>query len=496
MSPAVWSRRFATTVVAGGSLVALTAVPAQAHSLGPGVTAMNYRTTLVSVSPRLPGVSLRVVDDGLHVIACNTTPTPLVIDGYNGEPYLRVDARGAWENVHSPAVYLNASFTPGAVPKLADATATPQWKRIGSGDSVMWHDHRLHWMGTSPPAQVQRDPGAYNLISTWQINGRYGDQRLRAIGELAWVPPPDPAGWLVVAAVLAAAVAAAAIRRRVWLRVAMISLALADLARATGLVIGRGGSTWMRLAALPARGLLDLGVAGVLAAAALRGRRREAVTAYVATFCSAAVLLLGSAVSLPTLWRSQVIAWHPSWVERGLVTVSAGIAVGLLVAGLVHVRRAAREATVRAAAVALAGSLLVTGCAGGSTSAGGSTTLTTRQVRGLGTVLTDGGGHVLYMFVPDNRRAVTCSTICQGTWPPLTAGDASKVLTRGGVRRDLIGSDPDPFGGPDVVTYAGWPLYGYVADLDPGVAGGQALDLNGGLWYVISPTGRVIRRSP
>ena len=32
-----------------------------------------------------------------------------------------------------------------------------------------------------------------------------------------------------------------------------------------------------------------------------------------------------------------------------------------------------------------------------------------------------------------------------------------------------------------------------VADTKPGQAKGQALNLNGGLWYVLSPSGKVIR---
>ena len=44
-----------------------------------------------------------------------------------------------------------------------------------------------------------------------------------------------------------------------------------------------------------------------------------------------------------------------------------------------------------------------------------------------------------------------------------------------------------------MVTYNGWPLYAYTADTAPGVAKGQGLKLNGGYWYVISPSGKVIK---
>jgi hypothetical protein len=70
----------------------------------------------------------------------------------------------------------------------------------------------------------------------------------------------------------------------------------------------------------------------------------------------------------------------------------------------------------------------------------------------------------------------------------------SKAVGLGGVKASLLGSDPDPSGGK-VVTYAGWPLYTYVADTGPGAANGQAKNLNGGLWYVISTSGQVITKA-
>ena len=41
-----------------------------------------------------------------------------------------------------------------------------------------------------------------------------------------------------------------------------------------------------------------------------------------------------------------------------------------------------------------------------------------------------------------------------------------------------------------------WPLYTYVSDTSAGQAKSQALNLNGGLWYVLAPSGRVIRTKP
>jgi predicted lipoprotein with Yx(FWY)xxD motif len=133
------------------------------------------------------------------------------------------------------------------------------------------------------------------------------------------------------------------------------------------------------------------------------------------------------------------------------------------------------------------------GVAGAQTTRkGGSVIVSTRKVPGLGVVLVDGRGRTLYMFVPDKRKRVTCTGTCAAVWPPLKLPAGKKPKARGKARASLLGSDKDPAGGR-VVTYKGWPLYLYVADRKPGDATGQALDLNGGLWYVLSPSGKVIR---
>lgn len=112
-----------------------------------------------------------------------------------------------------------------------------------------------------------------------------------------------------------------------------------------------------------------------------------------------------------------------------------------------------------------------------------------RSVSGVGTILVTSKGYALYMFQPDNRRAVTCTGSCAGTWPPLTLPSGATPAAGPGVRASLLGSDPDPAGGR-VVTYDGWPLYTYSGDIGPGQANGQSIDLNGGEWYVLSPSGQ------
>jgi predicted lipoprotein with Yx(FWY)xxD motif len=113
----------------------------------------------------------------------------------------------------------------------------------------------------------------------------------------------------------------------------------------------------------------------------------------------------------------------------------------------------------------------------------------------LGTVLVNSKGRTLYMFVPDKHAKVTCVGACAAVWPPVKLPKGAKAVASGKVKSSLLGSDPNPSGGR-VVTYAHWPLYTYVADTKAGEAKGQALKLNGGLWYVLSPSGTVIKKKP
>lgn len=146
----------------------------------------------------------------------------------------------------------------------------------------------------------------------------------------------------------------------------------------------------------------------------------------------------------------------------------------------------------------LSAALLVTGVAlatsrGAASTAAKTVTVTTRSVPGLGRILVNSRGYTLYMFVPDKQKKVTCVKGCAVAWPPLKQPAGAKLVAAGGVKASLLGSDKNPAGGR-VVTYNRWPLYTYIADRKPGKAAGQALNANGGLWYVLSSSGAVIKK--
>ncbi|HTT85951.1 MAG TPA: hypothetical protein VMF60_01165 [Acidimicrobiales bacterium] len=115
------------------------------------------------------------------------------------------------------------------------------------------------------------------------------------------------------------------------------------------------------------------------------------------------------------------------------------------------------------------------------------------QVKGLGSVLVDGQGFTLYLFIPDRESGTsTCYGACAQGWPPLLLPTRVTAPVAGpGVNASLLGTTHRKDGTTEV-TYDKWPLYTYVTDSQPGQTTGQGVDNLGGLWYVVSPQGQAI----
>ena len=141
---------------------------------------------------------------------------------------------------------------------------------------------------------------------------------------------------------------------------------------------------------------------------------------------------------------------------------------------------AASVAAVSVAALAVLGASVAVATGPGATAAGGS--LQTMRVGGV-TVLANAKGRTLYWFAPDTAARSACYGTCAAYWPPVrgavTAGPG--VTGRLGT---ITRSD-----GSVQATYDGHPLYTYVGDTAAGQANGNRLNLNGGLWYEVTPSG-------
>jgi predicted lipoprotein with Yx(FWY)xxD motif len=135
-------------------------------------------------------------------------------------------------------------------------------------------------------------------------------------------------------------------------------------------------------------------------------------------------------------------------------------------------------------------------CGGSSPHATPTTTQSTPAVLGsrsltqLGPGLVDGNGNTLYVNTRQRENPAACDSTCQTVWPTLT-GPGGRVSVSAGVSRTLVGSVPLA-GGQSEITYNGYPLHTYAGDSTPGQANGEGVQ---NVWYVISPSGTLIRVS-
>src|SRR5579862_1448652 len=109
----------------------------------------------------------------------------------------------------------------------------------------------------------------------------------------------------------------------------------------------------------------------------------------------------------------------------------------------------------------------------------------------IGTILVDGRGFTLYAFTRDGRNSDACMHVsgCAGIWPLLLSG--GKPHLGRGVKSSLVATIAVG-GGRRQVTYAGHPLYTYVADGAPGQTGYVGVSQFGGRWPALNAAGREV----
>jgi hypothetical protein len=189
----------ACALAPAGLLVTATATLAttsdrQQNPLNDQGSSPNYRSLITAISPKVPGLAIQVLQFSDRLQLRNGTGRPVSIEGYEGEPYARVQANGTVEvNKHSPAYYLNQSFYGNVtVPSFATAKATPQWSVVDRTGQFEWHDHRIHWMSPVLPPQV-RDKGKRTLIFAWHVPIAVAGQHGTVAGQLFWTPESSSA---------------------------------------------------------------------------------------------------------------------------------------------------------------------------------------------------------------------------------------------------------------------------------------------------------------
>jgi predicted lipoprotein with Yx(FWY)xxD motif len=152
--------------------------------------------------------------------------------------------------------------------------------------------------------------------------------------------------------------------------------------------------------------------------------------------------------------------------------------------------------------VAATGAALVLAACGGSStpaattttsspqSSSPSTSFSTANVVGLGTVLVDGRGRTVYELSSASTKNVPCTSAsgCTSAWIPLPlpTGKSSASAT-GGAMSSLLATISA--GGTTYPTYGGWVLYEFTGDTGPGQATGQGISSFGGTWHALDASG-------
>jgi predicted lipoprotein with Yx(FWY)xxD motif len=118
---------------------------------------------------------------------------------------------------------------------------------------------------------------------------------------------------------------------------------------------------------------------------------------------------------------------------------------------------------------------------GSTTTAGPPAVVKTMTVSGVGKVLVNSQGQVLYTLT-NGGAAVHCNSSCLATWPPVTlpTGVTTPTGTAGVATLGTTTTN-----GPTQVTVGGQPVYTFAGDSGPGVASGNNLVSFGGTWKVV-----------
>jgi predicted lipoprotein with Yx(FWY)xxD motif len=131
------------------------------------------------------------------------------------------------------------------------------------------------------------------------------------------------------------------------------------------------------------------------------------------------------------------------------------------------------------------------GPSSGNASSSSSVVIGTRSTS-IGTVLVNAQGHTLYWFARDTATTSNCTGTCATYWPPVlgtpkAASGASLPKGFGTIKRS---------GGQVQATYDGHPLYTYASDTAAGMTSGNGLNLSGGLWWAMTPSGSAPKATP
>jgi hypothetical protein len=285
-----------------------------------GARPSNFESVIDSVDPDLDQVDVRIVGGDAFVQVRAEPGTEVQIPGYDGEPYLRIDADGdVWRNRRSSATYLNETRTGevAELPEQVDSSADPDWERVGDGGVVAWHDHRVHWMLSTAPETAD------GVVQEWVVPMDVDGTEVSVSGRLLLRPDVTP--W---PAAVALAVAALVAWRARGERARRALLAAASLVALSSSIV------WY-LANPPGASpsVLPLALAALALVAAVAGRFAAPTLRRLVLPLGSVALLAGWSVQrVGVLWMPTLPSPWPDVLERVITAAVIGIAAGVAIA--------------------------------------------------------------------------------------------------------------------------------------------------------------------
>ena len=116
----------------------------------------------------------------------------LIVLGVIGEPFLRIGGSGVFVNTRSPTAQIDKVGGSSVKPSFQRRSAAPRWRRVASGCSYRWHDHRLHALASLGGA------GPARRLGSWTIPLRLDGGAAAIRGGLWYRPAPDVWLWLLI----------------------------------------------------------------------------------------------------------------------------------------------------------------------------------------------------------------------------------------------------------------------------------------------------------
>jgi hypothetical protein len=316
--------RVARVLVVALGLVVVGAAPAAADPAGPS----DFRSEVTGIVPDLEGVAAEIRGGDSFLEVTVDEGHTVIVEGYQGEPYLRFDDGRVDRNRLSPATYLNDDRDGNVeLPPNVDPEAEPEWEVVADGGTYAWHDHRVHWMEEASPSVARGEPvpGAYD---PWRVPIVADGSTAEIQGVLVYEESVSALPYLGVAAIVAGLLGFYG--RRTGVRVAATALTVVSLA---AVVVG-----WADYSSTPDGGGNPLHwvlavVALVTGAGAVALARRP--VGVVLTLASVAALSGWALFRIEVLFKPVLPTDLSYALDRTVVALALGVSVGAAVIAIV-----------------------------------------------------------------------------------------------------------------------------------------------------------------